>query len=635
MESFEFKKDSPPPKSDLKTADSPSVKIISKTNIYFCGGCRGVPLISYSPDDKIISTECRRCKIKNQITIDEFLSFNPDMPCCTQIDKHLRSSTYYCTECGKFMCTECEGIHRDWAGQSHILIEKGFACQRVCEDKCNEKYLAVKYCKKCGMQICGDCYELRHCLHSNKVLSLKKYCNDKEEKINSIKILIEDINKILKESPEELTFSISEEERTKFLNIIEFFTVLFNIHSYTKYILSFEAVYNIVENNYIIIREAKEFNKKIHPEENKEEKKTNENNNPFLNSAQNNSDSNPFLPQNDGTQLNNPFIPQNDIQNNPQNISNDSNQPPVQLESTDIQNTIINIPSPTSENDTHIAIDKRTYFIRDEILDDGENEVIEFKNYRFNPTKDGKILIQNDEFVKFNIKKQICGFLNFLGGRLYLGITDGKKVIGVCMTYRQRDSFKNDLINLIRDTITPNCETKIKVFFIPVENNFNKELFVIKIVIKQGDRGIRYMLDDGTTFIGGDARKKLIKDNQDFKTDQLDDPYFVSISVKEIDDPIPKKFVTHKAVGVFIKGLSFKAKVSEIYKFFESEIPKRLNKEYKMHFPADKGLSKGFGFINSTTAEESEDIMKAFKDEELFGRKIKMERNNYQKVSLL
>ena len=60
------------------------------------------------------------------------------------------------------------------------------------------------------------------------------------------------------------------------------------------------------------------------------------------------------------------------------------------------------------------------------------------------------------------------------------------------MTYRQRDSFKNDVLNLVRDSFKPNCESKVKIFFIPVENNFNKELFVVKIVIKQGDRGVKY-----------------------------------------------------------------------------------------------------------------------------------------------
>ena len=61
-------------------------------------------------------------------------------------------------------------------------------------------------------------------------------------------------------------------------------------------------------------------------------------------------------------------------------------------------------------------LDKRTSFYLNEKIKENRSETIEFKNY-FLP-------LTNREDVKENLKRQICGFLNTKGGRLYIGIND-------------------------------------------------------------------------------------------------------------------------------------------------------------------------------------------------------------------
>ena len=70
----------------------------------------------------------------------------------------------------------------------------------------------------------------------------------------------------------------------------------------------------------------------------------------------------------------------------------------------------------------NIPLEQRTFFYLNEKIKETKNELIEFKNYSLPLTnkEDGE-----------DIKRQICGFLNSRGGRLYIGINGQNIVKGV------------------------------------------------------------------------------------------------------------------------------------------------------------------------------------------------------------
>ena len=97
-----------------------------------------------------------------------------------------------------------------------------------------------------------------------------------------------------------------------------------------------------------------------------------------------------------------------------------------------------------------------------------------------------------------DIKRQICGFLNSKGGRLYLGINSQNEVKGIVLDSKTRDICRNDLVNLTYD-FYPNCRTdKIFVDFIPIKDMFTKEFkskrFVVKIRVYPGNPEYLYSM---------------------------------------------------------------------------------------------------------------------------------------------
>ena len=146
------------------------------------------------------------------------------------------------------------------------------------------------------------------------------------------------------------------------------------------------------------------------------------------------------------------------------------------------------IPEYKKEGIDDIPLDKRTFFYFDEKIKERKNEVIEFKSYSYPLTKgDG------DE-----IKRQICGFLNSQGGRLYIGINSQNEVKGVALDSNDRDGFRNALVNLTYN-FYPNCRIdKIFVYFIPVKNpstnEFINKRYVVKIRVYPGDPEVLYSM---------------------------------------------------------------------------------------------------------------------------------------------
>ena len=133
-----------------------------------------------------------------------------------------------------------------------------------------------------------------------------------------------------------------------------------------------------------------------------------------------------------------------------------------------------------------IPLQKRTFFYLKEKLIYGEDMQIEYKNYSF-PFNDKH---------KEQFKKQICAFLNSKGGRIFIGITDDKVVNGILLNYHEKDKNTNEIVNLTYD-FYPKCRTYIDVSFVPIKNKDNKyikNLYVIKIIVSQGETNQLYSI---------------------------------------------------------------------------------------------------------------------------------------------
>ena len=141
------------------------------------------------------------------------------------------------------------------------------------------------------------------------------------------------------------------------------------------------------------------------------------------------------------------------------------------------------------EEIANIPLDKRTFFYLDEKIKERKNELIEFRNY--------SLPLTNKEEGE-EIKRQICGFLNSRGGRLYLGINNQNLVKGIILNSKARDISRNSLVNLTYD-FYPNCRIdKILIYFIPVKNPNNNEFipkrYIVKIRVYPGDPDVLYSM---------------------------------------------------------------------------------------------------------------------------------------------
>ncbi|MCQ2817883.1 MAG: putative DNA binding domain-containing protein, partial [archaeon] len=154
-----------------------------------------------------------------------------------------------------------------------------------------------------------------------------------------------------------------------------------------------------------------------------------------------------------------------------------------------IQNNLIEPKKDIKNFRSTTLIKERKFFYLNEILKEEEDLSTEYKAYNF-PLN--KMCIDT-------LKKQICGFLNAKGGRIYLGINDSHIVEGNEFSIKEKDITRNEIANYLCD-FYPKCRTdKIKVYFIPLKD-YNTEKYVpnkyvIKIIISQGDPKKLYSTD--------------------------------------------------------------------------------------------------------------------------------------------
>ena len=171
----------------------------------------------------------------------------------------------------------------------------------------------------------------------------------------------------------------------------------------------------------------------------------------------------------------------NDYYNNNQNYNKINNN-------TQANNSNKQIIQEKLFNIRKIPLNKRTFFYKNEKVLEDESEFTEYKNYYF-PFGEKQI---------YEIKRQICGFVNSSGGRIYLGITDKKIARGIVINYNRFELLKNIIFSCIDDFNPHILNGKIKIYYIPIKNIktdlYISDLYIIKIVIYPGDSTILYSM---------------------------------------------------------------------------------------------------------------------------------------------
>jgi len=276
-----------------------------------------------------------------------------------------------------------------------------------------------------------------------------------------------------------------------------------------------------------------------------------------------------------------------------------------------LKEKLINIPKkPEKKNNLElvkeIPLKNRTFFYNKEKLIYGEDKQIEYKNYSFPFTK----------ILKEQIKRQICGFLNSQGGRIFIGISDDKVVNGISMKYHERDIITNEIVNLTYD-FYPKCRTYIDVNFIPIkninDNKYIKNLFIIKIIVSQGETNQLYscttkgfnsylrLQGQCINLTAEEIRYQLIKreKNSDFP-----------INPEEFKDPIPENPELIKSN----ENLNNQLNIKNIINTNLKDNYNISNSKIHIH-EKDVGNGKNFFKIEKTNKRKNEDNYKEYDEE--------------------
>lgn len=132
----------------------------------------------------------------------------------------------------------------------------------------------------------------------------------------------------------------------------------------------------------------------------------------------------------------------------------------------------------------------RTSFYYGETLAGEESLTVEYKNYYY----------PFNESLMRAVQKNICSFLNRIGGRMYIGVEDVyKRVDGVHLPHDARDKLRLDIFSFLSAFYPPiSHEDRVGVKFVPLRDWFTDELipeyFVVKIIVKPGNPRYLYSI---------------------------------------------------------------------------------------------------------------------------------------------
>eukprot|EP00330_Aristerostoma_sp_ATCC50986_P011415 CAMPEP_0114584602 /NCGR_PEP_ID=MMETSP0125-20121206/8270_1 /TAXON_ID=485358 ORGANISM="Aristerostoma sp., Strain ATCC 50986" /NCGR_SAMPLE_ID=MMETSP0125 /ASSEMBLY_ACC=CAM_ASM_000245 /LENGTH=131 /DNA_ID=CAMNT_0001779093 /DNA_START=991 /DNA_END=1386 /DNA_ORIENTATION=- len=95
------------------------------------------------------------------------------------------------------------------------------------------------------------------------------------------------------------------------------------------------------------------------------------------------------------------------------------------------------------------------------------------------------------EDLKRKLKATICAFLNTLGGRILIGVSNvGLLVKGLFLDINDQDSLIRDIDALLKE-FHPKVEPEeVQTVFVPVKkkdsDEFKRGFYVVKIIVKKG-----------------------------------------------------------------------------------------------------------------------------------------------------
>ena len=247
-----------------------------------------------------------------------------------------------------------------------------------------------------------------------------------------------------------------------------------------------------------------------------------------------------------------------------------------------------------------IPLQKRTFFYIKEKLIYGEDMQIEYKNYSFPFTDKHK-----EQF-----KKQICAFLNSKGGRIFIGVTDDKVVNGILLNYHEKDKNTNEIVNLTYD-FYPKCRTYVDVSFIPIKNKDNKyikNLYVIKIIISQGETNQLYSytskgfmsylrLKGQCIFLSAEEIKKELLRRDKYPEKQINPNEF-----KDPEPDNPELVIANKALEKQFKSMNLNDKNISSFGYNKQQLNSNYN---NINYEND---DEDYEFDELMDEEENEDF---------------------------
>jgi hypothetical protein len=262
------------------------------------------------------------------------------------------------------------------------------------------------------------------------------------------------------------------------------------------------------------------------------------------------------------------------------------------------------ISSPISPNAQNVIPDQssyssncksrfRTSFVHRERLPEDESQTVEYKKYNW-PFNDS---------LRDTLQRMICSFLNRRGGRIYIGVDDDRVVHGIRLTSDQRDKLKQEILYIVKD-FEPNVKNTelINFYFLPIrkpstsDKNCIPGLFVVKIIVKQGDTSKLYSVTNGhfRAYIRNDGQSanlsaREIVDHIQKRTKAPEEP----MPFKEFIDPVPEEID-----DIFEKKDGANATISKSYFDKSESYERRINpsqpsiEEQKKNGPSIKNIPK-------------------------------------------
>nr|WP_306220676.1 type II toxin-antitoxin system PemK/MazF family toxin [Cohnella sp. WQ 127256] len=119
-----------------------------------------------------------------------------------------------------------------------------------------------------------------------------------------------------------------------------------------------------------------------------------------------------------------------------------------------------------------------------------EDNYYEFKDF----SKSGNIV----KTITNCVDEYVCSFLNSQGGRIFFGINNDRKIVGLKLSYKERDELKCSISSKLYNLLPSLDPTSYQIFFHNVFSidKLNNEFFVVEIIVPKP-------LDEMTLFFTG------------------------------------------------------------------------------------------------------------------------------------